>query len=182
MAEVYVGTKFETVFIRRQSPTDDRTVELLAWCQKWGQAGWIAKAVGNLSFRTADGFIITPTGTDPATLTTGDFVEVLGVDEKQVRVAGMREPSSECRMHAGIYAARPDVNAVFHGHYAPVLCATGVAITANAVSYGTPAVATETVQALGTGNFVVIRNHGFVAVGPSMRAAHATAAEVLERL
>jgi len=182
MAEVYVGTKFATVFIRRQPPTDARTHELLTWCRHWAHAGWIAKATGNLSFRTAGGFIITPTGTDPTTLTAADFVEVLGVDEKEVRVAGPREPSSECRMHAGIYAARPDVNAIFHGHYAPALHATGVAMTAHAVPYGTPAMATETVQALGTGNFVVMRDHGFVAVGPAMPAAHAAAVAVLARL
>ena len=182
MAEVYVGTKFATIFIHRQPPTDARTGELLAWCRQWAQAGWIAKATGNLSFRTADGFIITPTGTDPATLTTGGFVEVLGVAEKEVRVAGTREPSSECRMHAGIYTARPDVNAIFHGHYAPALQAIGVAMTAREVPYGTPAMATETVQALGTGNFVVMRGHGFVAVGASMRAAHTAAVEVLARL
>ena len=182
MAEVYVGTKFQTIFIRRQPPADARTCELLAWCRQWAQAGWIAKATGNLSFRSAAGFIITPTGTDPATLTTGDFVEVLGVDEKEVRVAGTHEPSSECRMHAGIYAARPDVNAIFHGHYAPALLATGVAITAREIPYGTPAMATETVQALGAGNFVVMRGHGFVAVGPAMRAAHAAAVAVLARL
>ena len=182
MAEVYVGTKFQTVFIRRQPLTDNQTGELLAWCRHWAQAGWIAKAVGNLSCRSLAGFIITPTGTDPATLTTGDFVEVLGVDEKEVRVAGSHEPSSECRMHAALYAARQDVNAIFHGHYAPALTAPGVAITAREIPYGTPAMGTETAQALGTGNFVVMRNHGFVAVGATMRAAHAAAVQVLAQL
>ena len=182
MAEVYVGTKFQTTFIHRHAPTDERTGELLAWCRRWAQAGWIAKATGNLSFRTPGGFIITPTGTAPATLAAGDFVEVLGVDEQEVRVAGTREPSSECRMHAGIYAARPDVNAIFHGHYAPALHLTGVAITAHATDYGTPALATETVQALGAGNFVIMRGHGFVAVGSSMCAAHGAAVQVLARL
>ena len=182
MAEVYVGTKFQTIFVRKTPPTDASTGALLAWCRQWAQAGWIAKATGNLSFRTGGGFIITPTGTDPVTLTINDFVEVIGVDEKEVRVAGTREPSSECRMHAAIYAARPDVNAVFHGHYAPALQLTSVAITTHEVTYGTPAMATETVQALGAGNFVVMRGHGFVAVGLAMRAAHAAAVEVLARL
>ena len=182
MAEVYVGTKFQTIFVRRQPPAAAQAEELLAWCRQWAAAGWIAKATGNLSCRTANGFIITPTGTDPVTLSAADFVEVLGVDEKEVRVAGIREPSSECRMHAGIYAARPDVTAIFHGHYAPALTAPGVAITAREIPYGTPAMATETAQALGTGSFVVMRNHGFVAVGATMRAAHAAATDVLANL
>jgi len=182
MAEAYVGTKFQTIFVRRQPPTVPCASELLAWCQQWAAAGWIAKATGNLSCRTAAGFLITPTGTDPVTLTAADFVEVLGVTEKEVRVAGVREPSSECRMHAGIYAARPDVTAIFHGHYAPALTAPGVAITAREIPYGTPAMATETVAALGTGNFVVMRNHGFVAVGATLRAAHAAATAVLAKL
>ena len=182
MAEVYVGTKFQTIFVRRQPPTAAQAAELLAWCRQWATAGWIAKATGNLSCRTTDGFIITPTGTDPVSLTAADFVEVLGVDEKEVRVAGTREPSSECRMHAGIYAARPDVTAIFHGHYAPALTAPGVAITAREIPYGTPAMATETAQALGTSSFVVMRNHGFVAVGATMRAAHAAALAILDKL
>ena len=182
MAEVYVGTKFQTIFVRRQPPAAAQAEELLAWCRQWAAAGWIAKATGNLSCRTANGFIITPTGTDPITLSAADFVEVLGVDEKEVRVAGTREPSSECRMHAGIYAARPDVTAIFHGHYAPALTAPGVAITAREIPYGTPAMATETAQALGTGSFVVMRNHGFVAVGATMQAAHAAATTVLANL
>ena len=182
MAEVYVGTKFQTIFIHRQPPADARTVELLTWCRQWAHAGWIAKAVGNLSCRTANSFLITPTGTNPSTLTVDDFVEVLGVSDKEVRVTGLHEPSSECRMHAAIYAARPDVNAVFHGHYTPALQATGVAITTREIPYGTPAMATETVQALGTGNFVVMLGHGFVAVGSEMRAAHTATAEVLARL
>ena len=182
MAEVYVGTKFQTIFVRRQPPAAAQAEELLAWCRQWAAAGWIAKATGNLSCRTANGFIITPTGTDPVTLSAADFVEVLGVDEKEVRVAGTREPSSECRMHASIYAARPDVTAIFHGHYAPALTAPGVAITAREIPYGTPAMATETAQALGTGSFVVMRNHGFVAVGATMQAAHAAATTVLANL
>ena len=182
MAEVYVGTKFQTVFVRRQPPTDPYASELLTWCRQWAAAGWIAKATGNLSCRTTAGFLITPTGTDPVTLTTADLVEVLGVDEKEVRVVGTREPSSECRMHAGIYAARPDVTAIFHGHYAPALSAPGVAITAREIPYGTPAMATETVDALGSGNFVVMRNHGFVAVGATLRGAHTAAMAVLAKL
>ena len=57
-----------------------------------------------------------------------------------------------------------------------------VAITAREIPYGTPAMATETAQALGTGSFVVMRNHGFVAVGATMRAAHAAATDVLANL
>ena len=182
MAEVYVGPKFQTIFTSRQSPTDEYLPELLLWCRQWAKAGWIAKATGNLSYRTSTGFIITPTGTDPDTLNTCDFVAVLEVNDRQVRIAGTREPSSECRLHAAIYAARPDVNAIFHGHYAPALSLTGVAITTNEISYGTPALATETVQALGAGNFVIMRGHGFVAVGTTMRATHEAATTVLARL
>ena len=182
MAEVYAGTKFQTIFTRRQPPVDERLPELLSWCRQWAKAGWIAKATGNLSYRTPTGFIITPTGTDPDTLTTKDFVEVLEVSDRQVRVAGTREPSSECRMHAAIYAARSDVNAIFHGHYAPALKLTGVAITKNEISYGTPALATETVQALGAGNFVIMRGHGFVAAGTTLRGAHEAAEKILARI
>jgi ribulose-5-phosphate 4-epimerase/fuculose-1-phosphate aldolase len=68
MPEQYVGIKFATVFLRGEPTSDPRAAELLDWCRRWAAAGWIGKAMGNLSCRSAAGFIITPTGSDPQTL------------------------------------------------------------------------------------------------------------------
>ncbi len=176
MGEVYVGPKFRTVFARRAPPRDDRITELIAWCRQFAQLGLVGPAMGNLSFRTGDGFVITPSGTDPATISAGQFVEVLRADAGAlaVTVAGRVEPSSESLLHAAIYAARPEVNAVFHAHSAAVLAAAerrGWPVTARAQPYGTPAMAAEALGILGNHNFLILRQHGFVALGRTMTEA-----------
>lgn len=46
--EVYVGPKFRTHVARPDPPRND---ELLEWCRRWAAAGFIGKAMGNLSVR-----------------------------------------------------------------------------------------------------------------------------------
>src|SRR6266478_2804430 len=109
MAEVYAGTKFRTVFTRRAVSGDERLGELLKWCRRWAALGLVGDTVGNLSFRTVDGFLINRTAGDLGGITRQEFVEVVQVDgdKRELTVVGLYEPSSESLMHAGIYEARP---------------------------------------------------------------------------
>ena len=187
MAEVYAGTKFRTIFTHRESPSDKRVGELVGWCHRWARLGVVGDTVGNLSFRTANGFIINRTAGDLATITNSEFVEVLRADfgMRELTVAGAYEPSSESLMHAALYAARPAVNAVFHGHSAALLDAAerlGLPVTRRERPYGTPALADEILDVLSAHSVVIMRNHGFVAVGPTMAAAHAAAELTLAKL
>jgi L-fuculose-phosphate aldolase len=173
MGEVYTGTKFHTFHVHPEPPHNEQSDRLVHWCRRFAELGLAGKAMGNLSFRTDNGFIITPTGTDPLTLTVADLVEILGVDvqQREVYVAGSREPSSETIMHHAIYRARPDVLAIFHGHSPAVLEAAGrlgLPITAREQPYGTPEMATEVVCILGDHPFVIMRNHGFIALGETL--------------
>src|SRR5690606_39885325 len=68
---------------------------------------------GNVSARVADGMVITPSGLPFETLDAGD-VGRLALDGSVVD--GAREPSSEWRLHAAVYRARPEVAAVVHCH------------------------------------------------------------------
>jgi ribulose-5-phosphate 4-epimerase/fuculose-1-phosphate aldolase len=187
MAEVYTGTKFLTIFTRRDSPADERLGELVDWCHRWARLDVVGDTVGNLSFRTANGFIINRTAGDLATITASEFVEVLraAMTRRELAVAGAYEPSSESLMHAALYAARPAVNAVFHGHSAALLGAAerlGLPVTRRERPYGTPALADEILDVLSAHSVVIMRNHGFVAVGPTMKAAHAAAERALGKL
>ena len=71
---------------------------------------------GNLSVRTVEngaaGFLITPSGMPYATLNPEDIVFM----HHDGRPAGLREPSSEWRIHRDIYAARPEAQAILHAH------------------------------------------------------------------
>src|SRR6187401_2283731 len=101
-----------------------REIERLGhWCSVFDSEGMApvegGASAGNLSFRTSRGFVITATR---SLLKTGlgwrDFVEVVREDwlDYELHVLGERVPSSDSFLHARIYALRPDVGAVFHGH------------------------------------------------------------------
>jgi L-fuculose-phosphate aldolase len=136
---------------------------------------------GNLSARHGTGFLITPTGVPYQNMTAEDIVWV-GADG---RVAGSRLlPSSEWRMHAAIYAARPDVQAVVHAHprYSTALATTRreippfhymVAVAggknircAPYAVFGSEQLARNAVEALRDRKACLLANHGSIAVGP----------------
>jgi len=176
MPEGYVGTKFRTVFAGHEPPRDARLDELVNWCRRFARLGIVGKAMGNLSFRTANGFIISPTGTDPTTIAREQFVEVVKADvaKRELTVRGVGEPSSESMMHAAIYAARAEVNAVFHAHSDELLAAATrleLVVTEREQPYGTSELAAEIMKILDGHDFFIIRNHGFVALGRTIDEA-----------
>jgi len=187
MAEVYAGTKFRTVFTRKAVSGDERLGELLKWCRRWAALGLVGDTVGNLSFRTVNGFIINRTAGDLGGITRQEFVEVLEADRdaRWLTVAGLYEPSSESLMHAGIYASRPEVGAVFHGHSEKLLSEAerlGLPVTAREQPYGTPELVAEILRVLSGHKLVIMRQHGFVSLGGTMEEAGRTAEEILKRL
>src|SRR5207249_3292022 len=92
-----------------------------------------------------------------------------------------RMPSSDAPMHHMIYAKRPDVAAVFHGHDPLVLAHAdrlGVPVTPQETQFGTLADAEETVRSLAQHDYLVRRGHGFVAVGRTLEKAGRLALDV----
>ena len=69
-------------------------------------------ASGNISLRFGKGMLISPTGATGMTIAPEEFVAV-GLDGQW---QGQRPPSSEWRMHAGIYQAHEIAHAVVHTH------------------------------------------------------------------
>lgn len=180
--------------------------ELARWCEAFDREGLVpvedGASAGNLSYRTTAGFVITPTrarlksGLGPADFLEVVRVEVTGPERFRVHFlgggpsGGANEgrppllPSSDVPMHHRIYARRPDVNAVLHGHDPAVLTAAdrlGVPVTPQETQFGTLADAEATVAALGDHGYVVRRGHGFVAVGRSLEQAGRLALEVHRR-
>jgi len=150
---------------------------------------------GNVSGRTTEGMLITPTGVAPDQMQAEQLVSMSltgAVATNQLL------PSSEWHMHAAIYQARPDVGAVVHCHsrFATTLACTGRTIPAIhymiAVSegleiplapyatFGTEALAHSAVQALTQGRACLLANHGQIAVGADPVAALRVAIEVEE--
>jgi ribulose-5-phosphate 4-epimerase/fuculose-1-phosphate aldolase len=77
--------------------------------------GFLSATGGNLSVRITgqDAFAITPSNYDYAKMLPED---ICVVDSQLNPLEGARKPSVESAMHAAIYLARPDVNAVIHTH------------------------------------------------------------------
>jgi len=187
MAEVYTGTKFKTVFERKIPPRDAQIDGLVRWCRRFAELGLTPGGSGNMSVRSAEGFIVSRTAGNLGLIKPDEFVEVLkaDVERKELCVAGAHEPSSESMMHAAIYEARPDVGAVFHGHHDRMLAEggrLGLATTEREQPYGTPEIVREVLAALGQNQFLLIRNHGFVAIGANMEQAGRRTEAVLARL
>jgi L-fuculose-phosphate aldolase len=71
---------------------------------------------GNLSVRSGEGMLITPSGLPYDQLKTTDIVYVEDRGEAQPHIDGDRKPSSEWRTHRDVYRARPDALAILHAH------------------------------------------------------------------
>lgn len=150
---------------------------------------------GNISARTGERMLISASGTALASLQPQDLVEV---DLNTGRAAGGGTPSSEWRLHAGIYHRRSDLAAVIHLHstHATALACTGRGLPAfhymvaaaggsdipcvDYAIFGSEMLAGWVAAAFERRNACLIANHGQVAAGADVDAALALAMLVEE--
>jgi L-fuculose-phosphate aldolase len=150
---------------------------------------------GNVSARTPQGFLITPSGLPCDQLIPEHVVEM---DLEGRAASDPIAPSSEWRFHRDIFVNRPEVGAVLHAHspYATALAcahreipafhymvavAGGKTIPcAPYAAFGTQALSDNVLAALENRHACLLANHGMVAVGPSLEAALQLAKEVEE--
>ncbi|HDQ06986.1 MAG TPA: hypothetical protein ENN36_09760, partial [Candidatus Bathyarchaeota archaeon] len=82
------------------------------------------------------------------------------------------------------YKTCRDVNAVFHGHNNAIIMNAeklGFPVTEREHEPGTIELAKEALKALDNKNLVVLKNHGFVSVGKTMKEAGELALATLKR-
>jgi L-fuculose-phosphate aldolase len=166
--------------------------EIVAASRALDEAGVGPNKSGDGSCRLPGGFLGTPSGIPHRELGPGQIVEF---DEHGTPVPGGLRPSSEWRMHAAIYACRPDVSAIVHTHSprATALACAGFGIPAfhymialaggeircmPYATFGTAELAAGAIAGLDGRRAVLLANHGVVAVGPTLAAAQAVALEV----
>jgi L-fuculose-phosphate aldolase len=148
---------------------------------------------GNVSIRFRDGMLITPTGMAYSDPLPGDIVWMT-LDGHIP--AGIRRPSSEWRMHAAIYAARADAQAIVHAHsdFAVTLAVMKrdippfhymVAVLggrdircAPYATFGTQELAGYAVAALRDRKACLLAHHGQIALGGGIKEALKLAHEV----
>lgn len=147
---------------------------------------------GNLSVRSKDGMLITPSGMPYDALVPQDivFMDLDGSGQ------GVRKPSSEWRFHLDIYRQRIDANAVVHAH--PAFCATLACLNrdipafhyevalaggnnircAPYATFGTQALSDNVLLALRDRKACLIANHGLVCLERDLPSALAMAQRV----
>jgi len=170
----------------------DERAEVCDYARRMYEAGLVVGTAGNVSVRLPEDkrFAITPTSLDYETMTPEDVVVV---DEERDLVLGERGPSFEADVHLAVYAARPDVHAVFHTHsiYASAYAVAGEKIPAlveEMVVYvggevevaeygrsGSDELAEAVVASLEDRAAVLLRNHGVLTAAKDLKKAYRVA-------
>ena len=146
----------------------------------------ISLSGGNVSMRIGGHILVTPSGMSYETLVPQDVVVM---DPSGKTIEGERRPSVDTIALLHIFKNLPKVNAIIHTHqpYAtaiglvmdelPAFCTTLVNATLGAVAvapYSSAAsldMGVKTVEHIGDKRAVILRNHGVIAVGPTLKDA-----------
>lgn len=175
---------------------------LAACCRRLHRGGLLAGAEGNCSMRLRDGtLLVTASGVDKATIgplqilrrhadgTECHTEDPTSVMRDTVPRDSQQRPSSELRMHVGIYRARSDVMAIVHAHppVATGFATAGRTIPANVlpeipvvvgpvalVPYGRPgteALSQVILPFVADHEVFLLANHGVTVVGRSVTDA-----------
>jgi Ribulose-5-phosphate 4-epimerase and related epimerases and aldolases len=141
---------------------------------------------GNISCRTDNGMLITPSSVEKFRLNGLDVVEM---DLNGKVIAGLHKPSIEHWIHACVYKLRPDVNAVIHSHsfystlFSIIDKEINVEITAESAKnigivgvadyaiMGTKELADSVGEKVKEHDIVLMKNHGVISVGSDLLEA-----------
>ncbi len=150
---------------------------------------------GNLSARSGDAMLITPTGV-PYDKMTPAMIALMPIETDYGAWSGPLAPSSEWRMHLDIMRARPEVGAVIHTHalYATTLSILHKPIPAvhymiaafgaptirctKYAPFGTKELSDLAIQGLADRHGVLLGQHGMLATGRDLNEAMWRAVEL----
>jgi L-fuculose-phosphate aldolase len=166
--------------------------EMVETCRRMNASGINQGTSGNLSVRSGEGFLITPSSIAYDTMKPGDIM-AMGFDGT---FEGKHRPSSEWRFHRDILREREDVNAVLHCHsvYATTLAVHHKAIPAfhymvgvaggstircaRYATFGTQALSDAALEALEGRLACLLGQHGQISLGKTLAGALWLAIEV----
>lgn len=163
----------------------------VAWLYRsLGQRGLIVGSSGNVSARTPDGMLITPSGCDPDALTEAELAAItMNGGARDVADRSSVNPSSEWALHAAMYRACPDAAFVVHTHadastalaclgadlpafhYLVVQFGGNEVRCAPYVTFGTPALAKVAAEAISGRTACLLANHGMVVCAATAKTA-----------
>jgi L-fuculose-phosphate aldolase len=168
--------------------------QLVTAAKKLSAIGLNQGTSGNISVRSGDGFLITPSGVKTEDMTPHEmvFMNFSGWVQDNNAV----EPSSEWRFHRDILQTRAEVHAVVHTHsmfattmaclrrdippfHYMIALAGGDSIRcASYALFGSQTLSYAVLQALVNRKACLLANHGMIAIGKSLEQAVDIAVEV----
>ena len=160
--------------------------ELKKYAHKLVVGGLVVGAGGNLSLRDGDYMYISPSGYDLQEIEDHQWVKV---HIESGKVEGNLRPSSEVLMHLACFRKNPHINAVLHAHptYSVAVSSAGKEIPpmfpdfpamVNSVGYLDYIIPTTELLADAVGEIIteheviVMRNHGVLTVGKTLKEAY----------
>jgi L-fuculose-phosphate aldolase len=166
--------------------------QIIEAARRMNELGLNQGTAGNVSARTPEGFLITPSGLAYEEMRPSDIV-AMSFDGS---AEGKLPPSTEWRIHRDVLSGRADVNAVIHAHatfattlsclrrgipafHYMVAVAGGPSIRcAPYATFGTEELSRATLAALEDRTACLLANHGLIAVGETLDQALSLAVEV----
>ena len=194
--EVYTGVKFTCLTEGATYKFDERLAALNSWAFILAGLGLTpihsAGAYGNQSYRTGKtSLIITRSGMVPEEdLLPENFVSIERLDAQSLtfHTRGTAPPSSESILHYAIYQEFADAGAIMHGHSALIerhAVELSIPVTACFLPYGTTELADSAIDLLRSGagtDCIILKNHGFVALGQDIETTGRIVLGYCERL
>lgn len=86
--------------------------QLIATARAMNNSGLNQGTSGNVSVRSGDGFLLTPSALPYDQCQSQDMVLL----DMAGQCTGIRKPSTEWRMHRDLYVAHPDAGCILHAH------------------------------------------------------------------
>jgi L-fuculose-phosphate aldolase len=169
--------------------------EIIAACRAMNSLGINQGTSGNISARYRDVMLITPSGVPYEDLQPAD-IATMTLTGEYGSWKGPLDPSSEWRFHLDIMRSRPEVGSVVHTHstYATTLAICGKEIpaihymvaaaggpnirVAPYATYGTEELSDLALKAMEGRTCCLLRNHGVIATGASVKRALWLAVEI----
>ena len=176
--------------------TRDLRRQLITVAVEMNRCGLNQGTSGNLSVRSGDGMLITPSGLPYEDLSEDDIVFVEARSGDHPVSAGSRAPSSEWRIHRDVYRVRADAAAILHAHpvYSTALACLRrplpafhymVAVAggrdircAEYATFGSQELSEQVLKALEGRRACLMENHGILVLAASLAAALSLAREV----
>lgn len=176
--------------------TDKKSREaIITQCILMNSSGLNQGTSGNISVRSGDNMLVTPSAT-PYEALTPEMINSMPIEGEYGVCNGPLKPTTEWRFHLDIMRARPEVGAIVHTHstYATTLsmarkeipaCHYMVAAfggttvrCADYALYGTAELSDHAIKALEDRTACLLANHGMIVLGENLDQAMWRAVEL----